>query len=51
MRILMPIGLVIVFAGWILYRWLIKKDIRKHTNNVFAGLFFIAVWAILYFIM
>ena len=28
-RIVMAIGLVIVFIGWILYRLIIKKDLKK----------------------
>lgn len=48
-RIVMVIGLVIVFIGWILYRLIIKKDLKKNLNNAYLGLFFIGVWAMFYF--
>jgi len=38
------IGLTIVFIGWILYRLFIKKDLSKNLNNLYFGLFFIAIW-------
>lgn len=48
-RIVMAIGLVIAFIGWILYRLIIKKDLHKNLNNVYLGLFFIITWALFYF--
>ena len=48
-RIVMAIGLVIVFIDWILYRLIIKKDLSKNLNNVYLGLFFIIIWALFYF--
>jgi high-affinity Fe2+/Pb2+ permease len=48
-RVGMVIGLVIAFIGWILYRLLIKKDLKKNLNNVYLGLFFIGVWVLFYF--
>ena len=48
-RVVMAIGLVIAFIGWILYHLVIKKDLKKNLNNLYLGLFFIGVWAVLYF--
>lgn len=42
------IGLTIVFLGWILYRLFIKKDLRKNLNNLYFGLFFVAIWVAYY---
>jgi hypothetical protein len=48
-RIVMVIGLVIVFIGWILYRLIIKKDLNKNLNNLYLGLSFIVIWTLFYF--
>jgi uncharacterized membrane protein len=45
----MAIGLAIVFIGWILYRFLIKKDLGKNLNSLYLGLFFIGIWVLFYF--
>ena len=47
-RAFMPIIFLIVFLFWILYRLLIKKDLRQNLNSLYAGLFFVAVWAVIY---
>lgn len=44
----MVLGLVALFAGWILYRLLVKKDLARHMNMVYLGLAFIAIWGVLY---
>ncbi|WP_193553751.1 hypothetical protein [Flavobacterium silvisoli] len=49
MRIFMPIVFFILFAGWVLYRLLLKKDLLKHKAELYLGIFFIAVWAVLYY--
>jgi CRISPR/Cas system endoribonuclease Cas6 (RAMP superfamily) len=48
-RIIMAIGLIVVFIGWILYRLIIKKDLKKNLNNLYLGLFFIGIWTLIYF--
>lgn len=50
MRILVTIGLLIVFIAWILYRLLIKKDLKQHLDTLYIGLFFMGVWAAIYFL-
>jgi len=49
MQIFIVPGVIICFIIWVLYRLLIKKDIKKHLNEVYGGLAFIGVWVILYF--
>ncbi|MDB5152688.1 MAG: hypothetical protein JWR54_1439 [Mucilaginibacter sp.] len=48
MRIFTPIIFAIIFLGWVLYRDFIRKDIKKYKNEIFAGCFFIAIWAVIY---
>lgn len=50
-RLVFPIVFAVLFIGWLLYRLLIKKDIKKQMNTVYLGLFFFAIWAILYFLI
>ncbi len=47
-RLFIPIAFVIVFICWILYRILIKKDIKQNLNTVYLGLFFIVIWSLMY---
>ena len=46
-----PIGLIAVFIVYILYLLLIKKDRKLFKSVFFLGLFFIAVWVIIYFFL
>ncbi|HTE00718.1 MAG TPA: hypothetical protein VK668_15610 [Mucilaginibacter sp.] len=48
MRLYIPVVLAILFAGWILYHWLIKKDIKAHKDDAIGGVMFFMVWAALY---
>ncbi len=50
MRVLMPIGFLIVFIIWIMYRLIIKKDLKKNLNNLYIGLAFIAIWTAVYYL-
>ena len=47
-RLYIPIAFLVIFIAWLLYSWLIKKDLRKNLNTVFLGLFFIGIWAVIY---
>ncbi|MCD6068255.1 MAG: hypothetical protein K0S33_3081 [Bacteroidetes bacterium] len=47
-RLYIPIAFVLVFAAWILYRFLIKKDLKQQLNSLSVGLFFTGVWAVIY---
>ena len=48
LRLYIPIALAVLFLAWILYRLLKKKDLKKQLNNLYVGLFFFAVWAVIY---
>ena len=48
MRIFFPLAFAVVFAGWLLYHLLVKKDLKRQLPSVCAGVFFIAVWVALY---
>ena len=45
---LIPFFLIPIFLIWIFYRVFIKKDIRKHRNELYAGLVFMGLWIILF---
>lgn len=49
MRVFIPIGFLIIFILWILYRLIVKKDLKKNLSSLYAGLAFIMVWAAIYF--
>lgn len=47
-RIYLPLVLITLFIGWVLYRLLIKRDLKQQLNTVYLGVFFIAVWGVIY---
>jgi hypothetical protein len=49
-RMLMPLLLTFAFVVWCVYHIVIKKDFAKQKNNFYLGLFFIAVWALIYYL-
>lgn len=38
----------IAFIIWFFYRLLVKKDLRKHLNELFFGMFFLGFWVLIY---
>ncbi len=44
----MVIGLLALFLGWVLYRLLVKRDLKEHKGTLALGLLFIGVWGLLY---
>jgi beta-lactamase class A/beta-lactamase class A VEB len=48
-RIYLPIAFASLFFIWILFRLIVKRDLKKHLNTVYLGLFFGVVWAVIYF--
>lgn len=47
---LIPIGLTALFILYVLYLALIKKELKaKFKTVVLPGLFFLAIWAAIYF--
>lgn len=51
LRIYIPIAFIVVFIAWIAYRAFIKRDLRSQMTNVYVGLAFVGVWAVIYFSM
>ena len=49
LRIYLPIAFAALFILWILFRLIVKRDLKKHLNTVYLGLFFGMVWAVIYF--
>ncbi len=52
MRIFMPIVFILLFILYVLYLAIIKKELKQNLNKVvYPGMFFIVVWALLYFVL
>ena len=49
LRIYLPIAFATLFILWILFRLIVKRDLKKHLNTLYLGLFFGVVWAVIYF--
>lgn len=48
MRIFAAPIMAVIFLGWVLYITFVTKTYKKHKNEIFAGFFFIAIWAALF---
>ncbi len=51
MRLIGGLILLAFFAGWVLYRLLIKKDLLKHKDQLLVSLFFLGAWAFIYWLV
>lgn len=51
MKIVLPLAFTLLFVLWVLYRLVIKRDFKKHWNTFFLGLFFVAIWGVIYFFL
>ena len=49
LRIYLPIAFATLFIFWILFRLIVKRDLKKHLNTVYLGLFFGVVWGAIYY--
>ncbi|MDP4630703.1 MAG: class A beta-lactamase, subclass A2 [Flavobacteriales bacterium] len=49
LRIYLPIAFAVLFILWVLFQLIVKRDLKKHLNTVYLGLFFGVVWAVIYF--
>lgn len=45
------IGLIAVFIIYVVYLAFVKKDLGKLKSAIFPGLFFLAIWAIIYYFL
>jgi hypothetical protein len=41
LKLLMPLGLLVLFAGWVVYQLFIKKDMKKHLGSLYLGITFL----------
>lgn len=51
MKLFQPLVFVIIYVVWILYRLLIKKDLKEHTTTLYFGIFFILIWVGIIYLM
>lgn len=51
LRLFIPIVFIVLFIVWFPYRLIVKKDIKKQLNVVFVGLFFMGIWAVMYWLL
>ena len=47
-RIYIPIVLIALFVLWVLYRLVIKKDLKQNLQGLYLGLLFIGIWGLIY---
>ncbi len=45
---IIPIGLIAVFIGYVLYLIFIKKDAKQLKPVLSVGLVFVGLWAVIY---
>jgi FtsH-binding integral membrane protein len=50
-RIGIPLVMIAVFVIYLLYLIVTKKESKQIKNVLYPGLFFIAVWGIIYFVI
>jgi len=48
MRLLFGPIMAVLFVGWLLYHWLIKKDLRQHKDDAIGGCLFVLAWGLIY---
>lgn len=48
MKIIAGLGLIIAFAGWLIYHGLIKRDIASHKSELYIYGFLSAVWILIF---
>ena len=46
-----PIGLLAVFIIVLVYLMIFKKDMKKFRMVLYPGLFFTAIWVVIYYFM
>lgn len=46
-----PIVLIAIFIAYALFLLLVKKDIKKLKTFILPGLFFMAVWGVIYYFL
>jgi hypothetical protein len=46
-----PVGLILILILFVLYLLIIKKDMKQLKTILYPGLFFIAIWAVIYYVL
>jgi uncharacterized BrkB/YihY/UPF0761 family membrane protein len=46
-----PVGLILILILFALYLLIIKKDMKQLKTVLYPGIFFIAIWAIIYYVL
>ncbi len=46
-----PVLFIVLFIFWTFYHVFIKRDIKQHINDLYAGLTFTGLWAFIYFML
>lgn len=47
---LIPLIFIPVFLAWVLYHYLIKKDIKRYKNETISGFVFLGIWAVIFLV-
>jgi len=47
-RLYIPLAFITYFALWIVYRGVIKKDLKRNLDTLYIGFVFIGVWVLIY---
>ena len=50
-RLFIPLGFFVIFLTWLVYRLVIKKDLKQNMITLYLGLSFILVWMIIYYFL
>jgi hypothetical protein len=50
-KIYVGVGLLIAFIGWLLLRLIIKRDLKQHIDDLYAWIFLIVVWFLIYWFL
>ncbi len=40
---------IVLYIGWVSYRWIIKKDIKQHKDEFRLYTILVGAWAVIYF--
>ena len=51
LHLILPILFGALFLIWFFYRVFVKGDIKKQKNSLYFGLFFLALWALIYYLI
>jgi hypothetical protein len=51
LRMYLPMVLIAIFAGWVLYHIFIKRDLKQKKMQLYLGLTFTGVWILIYYFL